>query len=332
MVSIVLAAILGEMKCLEGRVYLPKFPTHVDNATGLKESISFCAQQPWLESASIRDNILFGTPYERKRYNAVLAACALIPDLKILEDGDKTDIGEKGVVLSGGQKARVALARAVYAYTQTVVLDDVLSAVDSHTASVLVKRCFLGPLMKGRTLILVTHHVDSIVNHCAYVVRLANGVVDVQGTVEDLRARGELPEGKDATSEDAEDEVVADEEDIVEASGKDTKDAKKLSDKETKDSGSVKGQIYLTYIRAAGYWIIGLLLATILAQRGMDLGQRLWVKAWSESYEDAPGQPKDGPPNTPFGLPSATRNPLPYVFIYIGIRECISADFDPISD
>ena len=94
-------------------------------------SISYAAQTSWLQNQSIKDNILFGSEFEEERYNAVVEACALLPDFKIFEDGDDTEIGTRGVTLSGGQKARVALARAVYAKTKVVLLDDPLSAVVS---------------------------------------------------------------------------------------------------------------------------------------------------------------------------------------------------------
>ncbi|KZW03562.1 hypothetical protein EXIGLDRAFT_721773 [Exidia glandulosa HHB12029] len=318
--SSLLSAILGEMKCVEGRVYLPKFPTRIDPESGMKESISFCAQQPWLEHATIRENILFGTPYDKQRYESVLSACALLPDLKILEDGDKTEIGEKGISLSGGQKARVALARAIYAYSKTVILDDVLSAVDTHTASVLIKRCFLGPLMKGRTLILITHHVDSVIQHCSYVARMNNGIIEAQGTPQELLAQGELtPEqvGQGSGVKDEDFEPEAEEAESAEGAGKTDEDkaAKKLVDKETKASGAVKRKIYLTYLKAAGYWIVAVLFLTILLQRGSDLAQKLWVKSWSESYESA--TPRRTPP---FGFPTPTQNPLPYVAVYVSIQ------------
>ena len=96
---------------------------------GHMHCISYAAQSPWLRHQSIKDNILFGYPYDEDRYNAVVKACALEQDLDMLEDGDATEIGARGVSLSGGQKARVALARAVYARTKYVLLDDPLSAV-----------------------------------------------------------------------------------------------------------------------------------------------------------------------------------------------------------
>jgi ABC-type transport system involved in cytochrome bd biosynthesis fused ATPase/permease subunit len=113
-------------------IFLPKHPSQYDVTTGLKNHISYAAQAPWLEHLTIKDNILFGSPYEEERYNEVIRCCALQPDLDVLEDGDQTEIGARGVSLSGGQKARVALARAVYARTKHVLLDDPLSAVVSR--------------------------------------------------------------------------------------------------------------------------------------------------------------------------------------------------------
>ncbi|KAG8730641.1 hypothetical protein FRC11_006220, partial [Ceratobasidium sp. 423] len=156
--SSLLSAILGEMDRFEGESYLPKDPTRLNSKTSLQMATSYCAQQPWLEHKSIKENILFGSPFDQERYKATLDACGLRPDLALFEDGDETEIGEKGVSLSGGQKARVALARAVYARTQFVILDDVLSAVDTHTAEHIVQRCLRGPLLRNRTVVLVTHH------------------------------------------------------------------------------------------------------------------------------------------------------------------------------
>ncbi|VDN33674.1 unnamed protein product [Gongylonema pulchrum] len=95
-------------------------------------SVAYVPQQPWIQNLSLMDNILFGAPLDSERYAAVLEACALVPDLATLPAGDQTEIGEKGINLSGGQKHRVSLARAVYADTDIVLLDDPLSAVDAH--------------------------------------------------------------------------------------------------------------------------------------------------------------------------------------------------------
>lgn len=93
----ILTALLGEMELLHGHSYLPKQTTQVDSATGLRNSVSYAAQTPWLQQKSIKDNILFGEEFDEERYEATLEACALVPDLDILEDGDQTEIGAKGV-------------------------------------------------------------------------------------------------------------------------------------------------------------------------------------------------------------------------------------------
>ena len=124
-----------------GTILMHKSPIHLlptqstPTTTPLTHTISYASQTLWFKHQSIKLNILFGSPYDPSRYAAVLDACALRPDLRILEDGDETEIGARGVSLSGGQKARVALARAVYAWAKFVLLDDPLSAVVSFFLS-----------------------------------------------------------------------------------------------------------------------------------------------------------------------------------------------------
>jgi ABC-type multidrug transport system fused ATPase/permease subunit len=101
----------------------------------IRRQCAYVPQQSWLQNSTIKDNILFGLPFVEKRYKEVLEACSLVGDLKILEDGDETEIGERGLNLSGGQKARVSLARAVYSRASTLLLDDILSALDSGTTA-----------------------------------------------------------------------------------------------------------------------------------------------------------------------------------------------------
>lgn len=116
-----LGAIVGEMHRREGEVVV-------------KGTVSYAPQEPWIQSASIRDNIVFGHVWDEDFYNLVLSSCALGPDIAIMAEGDQTVVGEKGITLSGGQRARVSLARAVYARADLVLLDDCLAAVDSHVA------------------------------------------------------------------------------------------------------------------------------------------------------------------------------------------------------
>jgi ABC-type multidrug transport system fused ATPase/permease subunit len=141
--TLMLLSLLGETILIDGKVSCPRTPVsdtitseiglvsadiHADDWV-LEHSLAYVSQTPWLQNASIRTNILFGLPYIESRYKDTLTACALDKDLSIFEDGDRTEIGEKGITLSGGQKARVALARAVYSRAQNILMDDVLSAV-----------------------------------------------------------------------------------------------------------------------------------------------------------------------------------------------------------
>lgn len=193
-----LMALLGEMTKTKGKVYLPggrsREDVRPDPETGLTETCAYVAQTAWLVNANIKENILFSAPYDEKRYKDVLVACALERDLEILDNGDETLVGENGITLSGGQKQRISLARAVYSNSRHVLLDDCLSAVDSHTAKWIFSKCIKGELMKGRTCILVTHNTMLCVPSSQYIVLLDNGRVDAQGTAEEVIASGKLGE------------------------------------------------------------------------------------------------------------------------------------------
>ncbi|KAL7336764.1 P-loop containing nucleoside triphosphate hydrolase protein [Rhodotorula toruloides] len=190
-----LLALLGEVDVLSGSVHCPRSPPSaialpsLDWDAYLTEEnwiapshTAFVPQQAWLMNDSVRNNILFGLPFRKERYEKTLAACSLTSDLAILEDGDSTEIGEKGINLSGGQKARVSLARAVYSRAGILLLDDVLSAVDAHTAAHIYEQCLKGPLLKGRTVILVSHHVQLTAPGAGFVVSLENGRVAFSGS------------------------------------------------------------------------------------------------------------------------------------------------------
>ncbi|KAL5521010.1 hypothetical protein ACEPAG_8932 [Sanghuangporus baumii] len=298
-----LLALLGEMTLIDGKILMHKDIHHVYE-NGLTHSISYAAQTPWLQHQSIKENILFGAPLERERYDAVLDACALRPDLAIFEDGDETEIGARGVSLSGGQKARVALARAVYARTKYVLLDDPLSAVDSHTARHLFQKLLMGPLLKDRTIILVTHHVELVLPGTYYLVRMLDGRIDVQGTVKELRENGTLDaitleetieenredeqkadEGEDQAMSEMVQEEATDEDDAGgSVTAKKSKKPRKLVKDEERETGSVKWRIYKTYLKASSYWTWAILLILILCVQCLGFIEKYWIKVWGEAY------------------------------------------------
>ena len=123
------------------------------------QGVSYAAQESWCMSDSIKENIVFGDPFDADRYAAVIRDCGLEPDLRMLDDGDDTEIGEKGVTLSGGQKARVTLARAVYARSAIVLLDDIFSALDTLTSRWIIDHHFKGDLMRDRTVLLIVGRI-----------------------------------------------------------------------------------------------------------------------------------------------------------------------------
>ncbi|KAF7993145.1 hypothetical protein HCN44_005926 [Aphidius gifuensis] len=148
--SSLISAILGEMSLAEGHV-------------NIKGGLSYAAQEAWVFGSSVRQNIIFGQPYERQRYQKVVKVCALLSDFKQFPQGDQTIVGERGSSLSGGQKARINLARAVYRNTDIYVFDDPLSAVDTHVGKHLFEEC-IERYLAGKTRILATHQLQYIKN------------------------------------------------------------------------------------------------------------------------------------------------------------------------
>ena len=191
-----LMALLGEMTLLKGSVFMPGCQSReilrANPETGLTEGVAYCAQQAWLVNDTIKQNILFASLFDESRYRNVIAVCALERDLQILDKGDSTLVGEKGVTLSGGQKQRISLARALYCNSRHVLLDDCLSAVDSHTAKYIFEMCVMGPLMFGRTCIFVTHNLALCVPRAHFVVALMNGKVAAQGSPDEMMSSGAL--------------------------------------------------------------------------------------------------------------------------------------------
>lgn len=150
--------------------------------------ISYAAQEAWLFDGTIRDNILFGQPYNEKKYLTVIRVCALERDFSLFQYGDLTVAGEKGVTLSGGQRARVNLARAVYKDADIYLLDDPLAAVDTYVAKQLFEECIRGYL-KTKCIILVTNQLQFL-RVADNIILLQNGFVAASGTYQELQATG----------------------------------------------------------------------------------------------------------------------------------------------
>ncbi|KAI9812228.1 MAG: hypothetical protein M1826_002937 [Phylliscum demangeonii] len=196
--DITFSAKKGELCCVVGRVGAGK-SSLLQSVLGdlwkicgevvVHGSVAFVAQQTWIMNATVKDNIVFGYRWDPKFYELTVKACALLDDFQSLPDGDQTEVGERGISLSGGQKARLALARAVYARADVYLLDDVLSAVDQHVGRHLIENV-LGPhgLLKGKTRILATNSIP-VLAEADFIVLLQDGSIVERGSYRDLLSK-----------------------------------------------------------------------------------------------------------------------------------------------
>uniref|UniRef100_A0A336KB87 ABC-type glutathione-S-conjugate transporter n=1 Tax=Culicoides sonorensis TaxID=179676 RepID=A0A336KB87_CULSO len=171
--SSLLSAILGEMDRLSGRV-------------NIKGSVAYVPQEAWIQNTTLKNNVIFSKPFERNKFEKVIDSCALKTDMEILPNGDRTEIGEKGINLSGGQKQRINLARAVYEDADVYLLDDPLSAVDSHVGKHIFERVIgNNGLLSTKTRVLVTHSITFLPEVDSIFV-LQDGQIIESGSYEEL--------------------------------------------------------------------------------------------------------------------------------------------------
>ncbi|KAJ9102556.1 hypothetical protein QFC21_002957 [Naganishia friedmannii] len=316
-----LNALLGEVNLISGKIFMiddrgDKELCAVDPATGLSNSVAYCPQAPWLIGSTIKENIIFGHEFDTKRYETVIHACALERDLEIFEQGDATIVGEKGTVCSGGQKARIALARAFYSSAKTILLDDVLSAVDSHTARHLYNECLRGSLAHNRTIILVTHAVGLVLPGTAFAVMLDGGAVVGADTPATLQTQGLFAEenladngedlvkhhknGRETASGNAVHDVTIEDleahtaelEEVEEQAKKDKlvkKDDKvgKFFKSESQETGSIGWRVWKMYFSFLGtlpYWV--LLITVFIGSQAAQIESNQWIRVWSNSISE----------------------------------------------
>lgn len=254
-----LQCLLGELDELEGTKSLAN------------EAIGYCAQTAWLQSMTIRDNILFFAPYDEIRYRKVVDACELSQDFASFAHGDLSNIGENGIGLSGGQKARVALARAIYNHSRILLLDDPLSALDYQTAQSIVRKLFKSPMLEGRIVILVTHRVDLVQEIATQIIEVRDGKA-TPTSMQQLRP--------DAMEDDS--ARTADKHDEPDESTKGV--AEKFMEDEHRAEWGVQARVYWTYIKAGTmpYWTLDLIALT--STRVVSFAYTWFIKAWGEAY------------------------------------------------
>uniref|UniRef100_A0A8C1YLH7 ATP-binding cassette sub-family C member 5 n=1 Tax=Cyprinus carpio TaxID=7962 RepID=A0A8C1YLH7_CYPCA len=279
--SSLLSALLGQMTLLGGSV-------------AVNGDFAYVAQQAWILNDSLRENILFGKKYIEEKYNAVLEACCLFPDIIELPYGDMTEIGERGANLSGGQRQRVSLARALYSERPVLLLDDPLSAVDTHVGSHLFHSA-IRHTAKSRTVIFVTHQLQFL-PECDEVVLMKDGQIAEHGSHVQLMEKGRdyaalfnSVQQENLVRKNVKNKQRAEEESSpqslhVSPAAKPHTESKKgdqLMQAEEKGSGAVAWQVYTTYIKAAGgplAFIVNILL--FLFTTGSIAFSNWWLSHW----------------------------------------------------
>ncbi|CAG7725549.1 unnamed protein product [Allacma fusca] len=255
-----LLSLLGELEKISGTI---AFNDH-------RDGFGVVLQEAWIQRGTIRANILFGKPYNRIKYRAVIDGCGLTEDLEELEHGDDTLVGDNGLTLSGGQKARIALARAVYQDKDIYLLDDIFSAVDYKVAKQLSQNCLHG-LLKDKTRIVCTHHFKFL-QSADLVFVLDKGRVINQGTPEDMLPifyndddEPMLnPLGKPSASRTMQIETSY----------------RSRMDNECKQEGSISVEVYRKYIQAVGRGLSVVILLSLLAMQISRNSSDLWLAHW----------------------------------------------------
>uniref|UniRef100_A0A8D2LCX5 ATP binding cassette subfamily C member 3 n=1 Tax=Varanus komodoensis TaxID=61221 RepID=A0A8D2LCX5_VARKO len=282
--SSLVSALLGEMEKLHGEV-------------AVKGSVAYVPQIAWIQNATLKDNILFGQPYTEKKYQTVIEACALKQDLEMLPGGDQTEIGEKGINLSGGQRQRVSLARAVFSDADIYLLDDPLSAVDSHVAKHIFDNV-IGPegTLKGKTRILVTHSIQFLpqVDH---ILVLVDGKISEMGSYQELlkqnQSFAEFLHNYAPDEDIEEDEPTS--EDRLAHGGSPSPPFLKIrqlsvisSDGECPNKMNplysklqVKLTVFWQYMKAVGPFISLFICFLYACQNGASIGANVWLSDWT---------------------------------------------------
>lgn len=295
-----LQALMGELDTLAGSVICPN------------EMIGYCGQTPWLQSMNIKENILFSSLQDDVRYKEVLEACALTPDLASFKDGDLSNIGENGIGLSGGQKARISLARAVYSRAKILLLDDPFSALDHSTAEIVVRKCFGGPLLEDRTVVLVTHRIDLCRGLARQLVQISEGSARVLNTVDGIGPKMMSRSESSGSGNSRNDK------------GDDTQEAPiEFIEEEHRAHGGVKGAIYYEYVKAGKIKWWGLLIFILAIYRLVTIGETWFLKMWGEAFEGSDSCVRSGPFGT---LPSPETNVKPWLigfFLIAAVRSCM---------
>lgn len=268
--SSLLAALAGDMRNTRGDVTIGA-------------NRAFCPQYAWIQNATVQENILFGKKMNKDWYKSVVTACALQPDFDMLPNGDQTEIGERGITVSGGQKQRLNIARAIYFDADLILMDDPLSAVDAHVGRHIFDNAIMG-LLKNKARILATHQLW-VLNRCDRIIWLEEGKIQAidtfQNLIKDHVGFQQLMET--TATEEEQDKPKDDDKDKLDEEKPSKKKKKKgpaLMQAEERAVKSVPFSVYVDYVRASGSILAAPLVIGILTvSQGANIATSLWRKS-----------------------------------------------------
>lgn len=283
-----LAALAGDMRITSGKIY-----------QGAK--MGYCPQLAYIQNATVRENILFGLPYNASWYDQVVSACALLPDFDMLPQGDQTEVGERGITLSGGQKQRLNIARAIYFGADIVLMDDPLSAVDAHVGRHIFDEAISG-LLKGKCRILATHQLH-VLSQCDRILWMKeSGQIGALGTFDELmKSNSDFAQMLSMTANEAKKKVPSENSTIIEDEGDESdrieieklvKERSKtaqpaaaktgLMTEESKAEKAISWKVYYAYLKASGSVLVGpFILLTLCLAQSSSIISTFWLSWWT---------------------------------------------------
>ncbi|KAH0544123.1 probable multidrug resistance-associated protein lethal(2)03659 [Cotesia glomerata] len=289
-----LVAIVGQVgsgKTSLLNAILKELPVHT-GTVDVCGKIAYASQEPWLFAGSVRQNILFGRPWDAKKYDKVVKVCQLRRDFSLFPYGDKTIVGERGVSLSGGQRARINLARAVYSDAPLFLLDDPLSAVDAHVGKHMFEEC-IEKYLHGKTRILVTHQIQFLSN-VEKIIVMKDGTIIAEGSYDKLVEMGvDFGRILESASENDEEKTLNKSNSHNNSRSTSISSLSSLKNneidhaepekvEETRSYQSIGGYVYSSYFKAGGNCCILLLIVLLFissqfAASGGDFFIAFWV-------------------------------------------------------
>jgi ATP-binding cassette, subfamily C (CFTR/MRP), member 10 len=244
----------------------------------VRGSVAFVRQTPWIFNGTIRENILCGREYDSHKYHSVLSSCCLLPDMDQFARGDATEVGDRGNKLSGGQRARINLARAAYSSADVYLLDDPLSSVDVHVARHIMEHCILGQL-RDKTRILVTHLESLVEEFNIPKIRINGGKIAIE-SVDEKKDDSPVASGK--LSFNMTNEIAVESERVAGAIAKHTQ----VSREEKRKSGTIEAKNLYIYCRAMGVRSTVIILLSLLLMQASRNANDWWLSSWTANASD----------------------------------------------